>query len=257
MERDKVSEIMTNMVVTASESHSIYDIACLMASKNIGSLLITDTGHIRGIITERDILSRLSEGSRLYGLPVTKLMTRKVLTIKPDTRIVEAADLMINHLFRRLPVVEHGILVGIVTATDLTFEMNSPNIHGKVKEYMSRETHTSPPSAYVTEAVKVMVENNIGATTVVDGKEVVGILSERDIMRNVVAKKAEPDKVLVSSVMSDTIKISPDTQVNYACHLMYYYGHRRFPVVDDRGKLIGMVTERDLLKAMRPNDSKA
>ncbi len=257
MERDKVSEIMTNMVVTASESHSIYDIACIMASKNIGSILITDTGSIKGIVTERDILGRLAEGGRLYGLPVTKLMTRKVLTIKPDTRIVEAADLMINHLFRRLPVVEHGILVGIVTATDLSFELNSPNIRGKVREYMSRETHTIAPSAQVSDAVKVMIEHNIGAVTVVDGKEVVGILSERDIMRAVVAKKAEPDKVQVSSVMSDTVKISPDTQVNYACHLMYYYGHRRFPVMDDRGKLIGMVTERDLLKAMRPNDPKS
>jgi CBS domain-containing protein len=254
MMRDKISEIMTNRVVTAGRSATVFDAAVRMSDRNIGSILVTEDSRVKGIITERDILMQLAKGSDLRKLPVDRLMTKDVITVASDTRIVDAAQIMVKHGFRRLPVVEHGILVGIVTATDLTFEMNSPRVRGTVADYMSRQVHTVPSQASVEEAISEMAKRRIGAVNVVDHGGVVGILSERDILRRVVAGGLNPSDSVVADVMTpEVIKVEPETQVSHACHLMYYYGHRRFPVVDKNDNLIGMVTERDLLKAMRPS----
>jgi CBS domain-containing protein len=258
MLRDKVSEIMTNRVVSTDRSSTVHGAASLMEAKNIGSILIADNGKISGILTERDILGQVAEGADLKRMRVTELMTRDLRTIRPDTRIVEAAGMMVRHRFRRLPVIEDDIIVGIVTATDLTFEMNSPRVRGTVNDYMSRSVFATSPTASVAEAVRVMAANKIGAVTVVDERDIIGMLSERDILRNVVVKGADPAKAQVADVMSpDTVKVEPATQVSHACHLMYYYGLRRFPVTDRNGNLIGMITERDILKAMKDNYKEA
>jgi CBS domain-containing protein len=257
MLRDKVSEIMTHRVVTVSESSTVYEAACLMAEKNIGSSIIVEKGRVKGILTERDILKQLGAGNNLEGMVVSDLMTEHVITVSPDTRIMDAADILIKHKFRRLPVVEGGILVGIVTASDLTFEMDSPQTTGRASDYMSKPVYTIHSSATVADAIKVMVNRNIGSVVVVDDKNIAGILTERDILRNVVAKRRVAGETKVSQVMSsEIVTVKPDTQVSHICHLMYYYGFRRFPVVDSRENLVGVITERDLLKAIKDTHEK-
>ena len=251
MLRDRVLEVMTSRVVTIGESSTVQEAAALMARTNIGSVIVVEGGKILGILTERDVLRRFLDGG-IGGKRVLELMTRQVVSIAPETTLADAAGLMIGHGFRRLPVVEGSVLVGIVTATDLTYEMNSQHLKDRVSKYMSRVVYSVPLSATVIEAVESMVGHNIGCLLVLDGAEIAGIVTERDIVRGVVARGPRPKDDGVTEIMStEVVRVEPDTLVSHACHLMYYYGVRRLPVVDGRGTVRGMITERDLLKAVK------
>jgi CBS domain-containing protein len=251
MLRNKVSVIMTKDVVKTTKSSNIRDAARLMHEKNVGSLVVSDDGTIQGILTERDILRFVNKGGDLDATPVSSLMTKKVITISPDTSIVGAADLLIRNNFRRLPVVEDGILAGIVTTIDLTYELISDEVDGIVSDYMTRGVRTISPGKQMTEAVKSMVEHNIGCIIVVDD-DIRGIITERDILA-MAAKGGDPSNALVSDIMTpDVIHVAPATEVGHACKLLYNWGFTRLPVVDENGKLVGIISGRDLIKAIKP-----
>jgi CBS domain-containing protein len=101
----------------------------------------------------------------------------------------------------------------------------------------------------VYEAARLMTEKNIGAVPVVEGHRVVGIFSERDIMKRVVAKNLDPQKTRVQDVMStDLIVGSPDEDIVQIESKMKQAGIRHLPIIDD-DHLIGILSLRDLLQA--------
>ncbi len=247
----KLSEVMTHRVVTVEESLDVAAAAAKMAEKNIGSIIIHEDSRIGGILTERDILRHFGAGDIVEEARVGDWMTKEVITAPQDTTIIEAADVLVKHRFRRLPVVSGKDLVGIVTATDILFELSNPSAHGTVSDHMSTSLYTIASTASVSDAMKVMIDNNIGSVIVLDASGITGILTERDVLRSMVAKGRDPDETKVHHIMSsEVVTIDPDTEVSHACHLMYYYGCRRFPVVDN-DRLVGMVSERDLLAALK------
>jgi len=245
-----VSEVMTSRVVTSNASSTVLDAARLMVEKNIGSVIITKDGRLEGILTERDLLDAVGQGKDVGSMRVSELMTGKVVSVKSNTSVVEAAKKMVLHKFRRLPVVDHGILVGIVTASDLTFDMNSPTINSSVSDYMTRDVCTASLDAPILEALKKMVDRKIGAVVVLDGDAVLGILAERDVVRLVVQRKNLSGLKVKDVFSPELITVEPGTQISHACHLMYYYGIQRFPVVDAEGRLQGIISERDMIEAM-------
>ena len=122
-------------------------------------------------------------------------MSSKVVTISPDQALPSAHDLMKKHKIRRLPVVEDSALVGIITLGDLreagpsdatslsVFEMNYLLARLKVGEIMTPDPLTVAPQTGLTEAAKLMLHHKIGGLPVVEGKTVVGIITESDIFR--------------------------------------------------------------------------
>ena len=104
------------------------------------------------------------------------------------------------------------------------------------------------PNWTVRAAAERMAERNIGAVAVVDDGALAGVFSERDIMSRVVAKGLNPDSTEVSSVMTRDIVVACSTDpVDAALQKMHAIGSRHLPVVDD-GKLVGMISIRDLLE---------
>ena len=93
---------------------SLSEAARMMSEKNIGSLLFMSGGKIKGILTERDLLRNFGKGEK-----VSEVMTKKVLTITSDEPLDRAMEEMREHKIKRLPVVDAGKLVGIITLTDL------------------------------------------------------------------------------------------------------------------------------------------
>ncbi|MFH1055998.1 MAG: CBS domain-containing protein [Candidatus Altiarchaeota archaeon] len=175
---------MTANVVTATPSTSAYDAACLMTKKNIVSLVIVEGGELRGVLTEWDILKRIALKGTIEGAKVSDLMTRDVITITPDTRIANAAETMIERGLRFLPVVDGLTVVGVVTVKDLIFEMNSPTAKGKVSDYMGRAAKTVPSSTKAAEVVRMMIDSKMGCIIVKDGKNIIGVVTKSDILRN-------------------------------------------------------------------------
>src|SRR2546425_13121699 len=94
----------------------------------------------------------------------------------------------------------------------------------------------------VRDAVKMMSEKNVGAVAVLDSGRLVGVFSERDVMARVVAAGLDPDKTLVSNVMTkDIVVADPRDTVDAALQKMHKVGCRHLPVVKE-GNLVGMVS---------------
>jgi CBS domain-containing protein len=112
---------------------------------------------------------------------------------------------------------------------------------------MSKPVTTIKPTELLTVAAKKMVRLNIGSVVIVEGKKPVGIITERDVTRQVV-KGSKGLKVAVSKVMSKlSATASPSTSVQQAFELMLENKVRRLPVLDG-GSLVGIVTEKDLMR---------
>jgi len=120
MTRVSVREAMTPKVLTIGPETSVARAAKLMAKRSVGSVVVIKNNKPVGILTERDLLMKVvSADLKPSRIPVKKIMSSPVMTITPDTEITDAARIMARNRIRRLPVVERGKLVGIITTMDI------------------------------------------------------------------------------------------------------------------------------------------
>ena len=119
-----VKNIMTREVITIENDRNIVDAAKLMTSNQISSLIVEKNHDAVGIISERDFVRKVcSKDLRCSEALVSDIMSNISITADPDTPLEVAVQRMINHRIRRLPVLEKGKIVGIVTVTDLAREL--------------------------------------------------------------------------------------------------------------------------------------
>lgn len=115
-----VADAMSRWVVTARGDASVREAARLMHEAGVGSVIVVDdTGRLVGVFTERDLVRVVAEGRDL-DVPIERYMTREVASVRPDTPILEAGDLMVRLGVRHLPVVDDtGRLVGVISIRDI------------------------------------------------------------------------------------------------------------------------------------------
>ncbi len=107
------------MVRTVDPNKTIREAAALMLRFKVGSLIILEKERPAGMITEGDISKSLARGENPDRTIVKGVMSRKIVTISRDTRVEEAAKLMADAGVKKLPVLEDGKLVGMITQTDI------------------------------------------------------------------------------------------------------------------------------------------
>jgi len=90
-----------------------------MVKAHVGSVIVMSKGKPVGILTEGDISRALSEGANPDKITIKKVMTKRLITISPDKRAEEAARLMAEKQIKKLPVVDGGSLIGMLTQTDI------------------------------------------------------------------------------------------------------------------------------------------
>jgi len=119
----KIEEILRNKghdVVTITESRSVLDAARALVDHNIGGLVVTEGERPIGILTERDILQVTARSpGELDSIEVGAVMTRDLITAKPEDRLTQVMDVMTENKVRHLPVLEGDRLIGIVSIGDL------------------------------------------------------------------------------------------------------------------------------------------
>jgi CBS domain-containing protein len=119
-----------------------------------------------------------------------------------------------------------------------------------VKDLMKTSVVMSDPKRSVSEAAKLMQQKDVSCVVVAVDEQIVGILTERDIVRKIVAEGFKPDVVLVENIMSTpVITISSEATIEEASKLMATFGIRRLPVVDD-GRLRGIITATDIAASL-------
>lgn len=116
----KIEDVMVEDVVTVEEDITVKKAVAIMNKYEIGCLIITKRGKPVGIITERDMLTRvLAESRAAEKTKVSEVMSRPLIVADPNMDLEEAAKLMFKMKVKKLPVVSDGRLVGLVTLTDL------------------------------------------------------------------------------------------------------------------------------------------
>src|SRR5947207_11137454 len=109
-------EIMTTDVFKTTRQSSVADTAKAMVKGRFGSALIIQGNALLGIFTERDVLRAAASGEDLTSSPVSKWMTSDPTTAEPETDSEDAAQLMLNGLFRNLPLADGAAVAGIVSS---------------------------------------------------------------------------------------------------------------------------------------------
>lgn len=118
-----VRDIMTKEIVTIDGTSSALEAAKLMAEKGISSLFVLKDNNPAtpvGIVTERDFIKKVcAKELPIAQVKVSDIMSKILTTADPETPIEVAVQRMVNHKIRRLPIMEGGKIVGIITVTDL------------------------------------------------------------------------------------------------------------------------------------------
>lgn len=120
----------------------------------------------------------------------------------------------------------------------------------RVRDLMIKNVVTLPCTATAFEAAKTIKGQKVGCVVVThDSKKLDGIITSKDIVKRVIAEGKDPKKVRLQDVMSKVVhSVSPETHVSEAVKMMARHDVRRLPVVDG-GKLIGIITDKNVIKA--------
>lgn len=257
-----VRQLMASPVRTVGPGTPIRTVMRMMLYGGIRHVPVVEGGKLVGVLSDRDVLRARSR--RQHFEAVRTLMVTDVRTAHPDDTVGKAASQMAFGLVGCLPVVEDGVLVGIITTTDVLahhahprWEQPAPEPRPpQVSDVMMPAPVSFDAEERLLDAVAAMVSRNIRHIPVVDDGRVVGMLSDRDVR----AAIGEPLDALrddegelawqtIRPVMTpDPLTVELDTPLGEAASLMLDNGIGAVPVVDGDDMLAGILSYSDLLR---------
>jgi CBS domain-containing protein len=268
-EAGTVGRYMHRALEVVPEDAVIVDVAERMASRAIGSVLVESAvpkvgPRIVGIVTERDVIWRvLAKEGDPAEMTTADVMVAPLLTIAPDRPMMEACHLMEAKRLRHLCVLEGGEIVGLISVRDLVrrfIDQEQGPVHDLEDVYhplsvlMQKTMIMTDSEGTVLSAAQQMAEKQVGALLVTEADELVGIVTESDLVRKVVARSGKPRTVRVRSVMSSPlIKIDINRTVRDASGRMASHGVRHLAVLDQH-KVVGILSVRDLVRMVSVRD---
>lgn len=133
---ERLREVMTSDPVTVAATATLQHAAEIMRDRAIGDVLVVDEGgSLYGILTDRDIVvDGIAEGANPATTSVDEICTHDPVTLGPDDAVARAAQLMSDHAIRRLPIVDNGDIVGIVSLGDLAIDRDRDSVLGEISE---------------------------------------------------------------------------------------------------------------------------
>jgi len=144
-----VKDLMSTNVVSIDSEATVKDAASKMAQQEIGSLVVMEQNKPVGIITERDLLSRvLALGRNAVATQVKMIMSKPLICGRPDMDVTEATRFMVAKGIKKLPITQEGNLIGILTLTDLCAAQ--PDIY----ELVEKETKGRLPKRFMKRLAK-------------------------------------------------------------------------------------------------------
>ncbi|MEM2237266.1 MAG: CBS domain-containing protein [Candidatus Caldarchaeum sp.] len=201
----------------------LHKAAMFMVERNLKALPVTDSGKPLGLVTAADVV--LNSQDALGKISVSKVMTREVITVDAKDTIGRAISVMRDEGVSRLPVLDRGRLVGIVTVTDIVEKVVKPRLKtswgdvvgekvrtlsNPVKSIMTRDVMTVQPSENIVEAVRRMKELGFSCLVVTERHRVVGIFTLMDALEPVVAQLQETERNIVVEVSYKMDRVDVD-----------------------------------------------
>ena len=276
----EVMSLAEKEVISVPPSKSIKDTANLMIEHEFRRLPVTDpgSGKVLGIVTAMDILNFLGGGDKsniikykfednylaAINESVREIMTRDVITMSSKSSIGDTVKTMINHHVGAIPIVDaEDKLVGIVTERDFALALAGVLTDELIEDYMTTDVITITSGTPLETSSKLMVRNSFRRVPVVEEDKLIGIITSTDVLSFFVDKKCfsqmtsnKGTDVLntkISEIMEkDMISMEPLTRLGDLCEVFKEKNIGGVPVVKN-GVLMGIITERDILKAININ----
>lgn len=189
-------------------------------------------------------------------MTIDKVMAKNIVTVRKDQTVADAIKLMNKHKISRLPAIapKTGELVGIITETDIATKIASakyetvPLSHIRISTIMTHDVVTAKPSDSLLNVLKMMVDNHIGGVPIMDGDEIVGMVTKTDFLVDL--DKEPYNEVAIKEIMTKrVVTVGPDERVVHARRLMIDHKVRRLVVVNS-GAIMGILTAKDLAKTI-------
>jgi CBS domain-containing protein len=271
-----VARLMTRRPITVTPETSLIETVRILEQHGFRHLPVVRDGSVVGVLSDRDV--RLGTGGLPEaagqapleaGLPqrVAEVMRAPVICVESDEEGTVAARHMIEQRIGALPVLEHGRLVGIVTETNLVSAFrdlcrdpaHADELDRPVEEVMKSLVVTLVPDDTLDDAVLCCRDWRVRHIPVLEGEDLVGIVSDRDIRlslgRALVEDAREADRGgaprgpdRIRDVMSrDVVTIHPQEALSRAVTLMLQHHVSALPVELD-GMLVGIATRTDILE---------
>lgn len=278
-EGTKVRDVMVDDVAYVTVPGTREQLMAVCKSKHISGVPVLKEGQVVGVVTRQDVLRNRDEDQ------IALLMHRNPITISPEATIAEAAEIIHSHGIRRLPVVVGEKLVGLITIADLIREIAKRDYKESIKNYIGDITMAAWDEMPLSVVGRIMELARVKAAPVLNLElELVGLITDLDLinvsviedtteqsdlslgsdedawtwegMRDTmrlyydVSKIKLPDKHVKEVLVKDVITVTRNSEVSDCARKMSENKFDQLPVISARGKLTGMLIDRDLLRVL-------
>jgi len=275
----QVKDYMTADVVHVEIPGNRDDVLKILKRTGISGVPVIKNKKIVGIITRKDLLRKPEETQ--LGL----LMTSKPVVIEPDTDIREAARLLVTHKVRRLPVVEDGILVGLLSVADLIHALAQMKIKEEIKDTYTSQTFAVWEDTPLPLVGRIMEISGVDAIPILNSDSVLqGIISERDLIRNSsiedsvgvsdfsngtdddewtwesirdthtisfgISKVQLPNRPVKQAMVKNVVAVPKNAEVSECALKMRRSRVDQMPVINGDKRLVAMLYDRELIRAL-------
>jgi CBS domain-containing protein len=265
-----VSDYMHRQLEIVPQDATALDAAERMRDQQIGSVFVETLDRtqrecrLAGIVTETDLITKvLAQGREAVRTLASDIMSSPLLTIAPDRPMIDASHLMETRRVRHLGVSDGTDIVGVISVRDLAryfMEATSGAVQALNDVYrpltvlMRRAIETIDARETVAAGARLMAEKQIGSVFVVEAGEIVGIVTETDIVRKALSNRSAPNTMPVGSLLNfPLLDIDLNRSIRDACEVMAKH-HVRHLVVREKQKIVGVVSIRDLVKMVAVRD---
>ncbi len=273
-----VREVMVSDVAYVTIPGSRDQVLKALKERHVSGVPVVKGGELVGMVTRSDLLRNPEEDQTAL------LMTRDPVVIRPDDSVIEAARLLAENDIRRLPVIENGTLVGIVSVADIIRVIADLDIKRQIERYFETTTVAVWDEMPLPVAGAVMEYANVQASPVLDSDlKLVGIVSDRDLINASVIEdsvemsdmssasdedewtwestrdtlnfyygvsRIELRKIPVKQAMVPAVTAIKSSEVGECARVMRRGKIDQLPVVTAHQKLAGMLKDSDLLWAL-------
>jgi CBS domain-containing protein len=273
----KVRDIMVEDVAYVTVPGTREHLREVCKERHISGVPVLKEGQIVGVVTRQDLLRNPDEDQ------IALLMHRGIITLSPEATIAEAAKIIHTHKIRRLPVVEEKKLVGIITTADIVREIAKRDYKVPISNYMEDNVIAVWDEMPLSVVGRIMELARVKAVPVLNLElELVGLITDLDLINASVIEDATehsdlslgsdedawtwegmrdtmrlyygvskirlPDKLVRDVLVREVITATRNSEVSECARKMSENRFDQIPVVSARGKLTGILSDRDLLK---------
>ncbi|NQE54821.1 Inosine-5'-monophosphate dehydrogenase [ANME-1 cluster archaeon GoMg3.2] len=278
-EGTKVRDVMVDDVAYITVPGTREQLMEVCKSRRISGVPVLKEGQVVGVVTRQDVLRNRDEDQ------IALLMHRNPIIISPEATIAEAAEIVLSHGIRRLPVVVGEKLVGLISIADLIREIAKRDYKESISNYVGDITMAVWDEMPLSVVGRIMELARVKAAPVLNLElELVGLITDLDLinvsviedtteqsdlslgsdedawswegMRDTmrlyygVSKIKLPDKLVKEVLVKDVITVTRNSEVSDCARKMSENKFDQLPVISARGKLTGVLIDKDLLRVL-------